>query len=106
MQRSNLYNPAMKGQYYIYIVTNSRNTVLYTGVTNNLARRIYEHKQKFVAGFTFKYQIDKLVYYEIFDSPEDAIYREKQLKGGSRTKKINLITSLNPQFEDLYLKII
>ena len=88
-------------QYCIYIMTNKINTVFYTGVTSNLLKRIYEHKNKVVDGFTKRYNITKLVYYEVFDSPETAIQREKQIKGGSRKKKIDLIKSINPEFEDL-----
>lgn len=82
-------------------MTNKINTVFYTGVTGNLPRRVYEHKNKLVEGFTKKYNIVKLVYYEVFDSPEAAIQREKQIKGGSRKKKIDLIKSINPEFKDL-----
>ncbi len=70
-------------------MTNRKNTVLYTGVTNNLRRRVYEHKEKLVKGFTKKYNITKLVYCKVFDRIEDAIMREKQIKGGSRQKKID-----------------
>ncbi len=83
-------------------MTNKRNTVLYTGVTNDLKRRGYEHKGKFVEGFTKKYNINKLVYYEVFQDAENAILREKQIKGGSRAKKIALINSFNPNWNDLY----
>jgi len=82
-------------------MANKVNTVLYTGVTSNLPRRIYEHKNKVVEGFTKRYNITKLVYYEIFDDPETAIRREKQIKSGSRKKKIDLIMSMNPEFNDL-----
>jgi len=92
--------------YYIYIATNKNNSVLYTGVTNKLLRRIYEHKQKLIPGFTEKYNINKLVYYESFEDIQDAITREKQLKGGSRNRKIELIKSMNPEFDDLYDKLI
>jgi len=92
----------MRKQYYIYIMTNKRNTVLYTGVTNHLRRRIYEHKEKIVGGFTKKYNVNKLVYYEIFDDIENAILREKQIKAGSRGKKIELIKNMNPEWKDLY----
>lgn len=92
--------------YYVYIATNKTNRVLYTGVTNNLVKRIYEHKNKFVSSFTSKYKVDKLIYYEIFNDINEAISREKQIKAGSRTKKIKLIQSMNPNFEDLYEKII
>ncbi|OGE32301.1 hypothetical protein A3J19_03625 [Candidatus Daviesbacteria bacterium RIFCSPLOWO2_02_FULL_41_8] len=89
-------------QYYIYIATNPQNNVFYTGVTNNLIRRIWEHKQKLVPGFTNKYNINKLVFYEVFENINDAIAREKQIKGGSREKKLKLIESANPVFENLY----
>jgi putative endonuclease len=88
-------------QFYIYLMTNRNNTVIYTGVTNNLIRRMYEHKHKLVEGFTSRYNITKLVYYEITDSSEAAITREKQIKGGSREKKIRLINSMNPEWRDL-----
>ncbi|NVM25158.1 MAG: GIY-YIG nuclease family protein, partial [Desulfobacterales bacterium] len=78
----------MNRQYYVYIMTNKHNTVLYTGVTNNLKKRVYEHKEKLVEGFTEKYNITKLVYYEVFEDPGNAISREKQIKAGSRQKKI------------------
>ncbi|MDA8170032.1 MAG: GIY-YIG nuclease family protein [Nitrospiraceae bacterium] len=89
-------------QYYVYILTNKTNKVLYTGVTNNLKRRIYEHKEKLVDGFTKKYNLCKLAYYEIFDNAENAIIREKQIKGGPRNKKIGLIEKMNPEWKDLY----
>ena len=92
----------MNKQYYIYIMTNKRNTVLYTGVTSDLKKRVYEHKEKLVDGFTKKYNVNKLVYYEIFDSSYSAITREKQIKGRSKQKKINLIRTLNPEWDDLY----
>jgi len=91
----------MNQQYYVYIVTNKSNTVFYTGVTNNLQRRIHEHKEKLVEGFTKKYNVTKLVYYEIADSVESAILREKQIKAGSRQKKIELIKSMNKEWQDL-----
>lgn len=92
----------MHKQYYVYIMTNKKNNVIYTGITNNLKKRVYEHKEKLVAGFTRKYNISKLVYYEIFDSSYGAITREKKIKGGSRQKKVNLIRTLNPGWDDLY----
>ena len=92
----------MSRQYYLYIMTNKRNTVLYTGVTNNIKKRIYEHKAKLVDGFTKKYNINKLVYYEIYDDAYNAISREKQIKSGSRQKKINLINNINSSWKDLY----
>lgn len=94
-----LKNLNMK-DYYVYIMTNKSRT-LYTGVTNNLSRRVFEHKNKLIEGFTKKYNIDKLVYFEIFNNPDDAIRREKQIKGWLRKKKIDLIESLNPQWKDL-----
>jgi len=92
----------MTNQYYVYILTNKTNKVLYIGVTNDLTRRIYEHREKFVEGFTKKYNVDKLVYYEVCGDVEGAILREKQLKAGSRLKKIRLIESMNPGWRDLY----
>jgi putative endonuclease len=89
-------------QYYIYILTNVNNTVLYTGVTNDLVRRVFEHKKKIIQGFTSKYNVDKLVYFELFDFIDLAIKREKQIKGYSRIKKDALINSLNPKWNDLY----
>lgn len=88
--------------YFVYIITNKTNTVLYIGVTNNLARRIYEHKNRIVSSFSSKYNLDKLVYYEVFPRVELAITREKQLKAGSRAKKNLLILSINQNYEDLY----
>ena len=87
--------------YCIYILTNKSNQVLYTGVTNDLARRVDEHKQKLVAGFTKKYNVDKLVYYEVAENPLSAIEREKQIKAGSRAAKIQLIERMNPSWADL-----
>ena len=83
-------------------MTNKRNTVLYTGVTSNLLKRVYEHKNKVIKGFTSKYNIIKLVYYEVFNDMYNAIAREKQIKGGSRQKKIDLVNSMNPGWKDLY----
>ena len=88
-------------QYFIYIMTNIGNRVLYTGVTNNLIRRVREHKQKLNDGFTKRYNVTKLVYYEMFDNPHNAIKREKQIKAGSRKKKIELIEKINPEWKDL-----
>lgn len=93
-------------QYYVYIATNKINTVLYTGVTNNLIRRMYEHKNKLISGFSSKYNICKLIYYEIFNDINEAIKREKQIKAGSRKKKIELIKKINSEFKDLYHEII
>ena len=83
-------------------MTNEYKTVLYTGVTSNLLRRVSEHKDKMVSGFTSKYKVIKLVYYENYPTMPEAIVREKQIKGGSRQKKIDLINSMNPKWKDLY----
>jgi len=96
----------MGKDYYVYILTNFTNSVLYTGVTNNLLRRAYEHKEKITDSFTKKYNINKLVYYEVFNDIEFAIEREKQIKGGSRRKKIELIDGFNKDWEDLYPKLL
>ncbi|WP_414519625.1 GIY-YIG nuclease family protein [Nostoc sp. PCC 9305] len=92
----------MSKQYYLYIMTNKYNTVLYTGVTKDLQRRVYEHKEKIIEGFTNKYNITKLVYYEVFEDAYTAISREKQIKAGSRQKKIDLVNSINQEWKDLY----
>ena len=95
-----------KGSYYVYIMTNTYNTVLYTGVTNDLKRRVMEHKMKLnPSGFTSIYNIHKLVYYEQFIYVQDAITREKQIKGGSRRKKITLIERSNINWCDLYFDL-
>ncbi len=91
--------------YYVYIMTNLSKT-LYTGVTNNLDRRVYEHKNKLIEGFTKKYNITQLVYFEVFNNIEDAIRREKQIKGWVRKKKIALIESINPEWKDLYEELV
>jgi len=88
--------------FYVYILANKHNTVLYTGVTNDLRRRVYEHKSKVAGGFTRKYNIDKLVYYEVLSDPYSAITREKQIKAGSRRKKVELVEKDNPAWADLY----
>ncbi len=95
----------MSKQYAVYIMTNKYNNVLYTGVTNELKRRVYQHKEKLVEGFTKRYNVNKLVYYEVTSDINSAISREKQLKGGSRKKKIDLINGLNPEWKDLYDEI-
>ena len=87
-------------KFFVYIATNKSNT-LYTGVTNNLTRRIYEHRYKIIRGFTAKYNIDKLIYFQEFSTPEEAIAAEKRIKGWTRIKKIQLIKSLNPTFKYL-----
>ncbi|GMQ28161.1 GIY-YIG nuclease family protein [Algoriphagus confluentis] len=90
----------------VYIMTNSKNTVLYTGVTNDLHRRVYEHKTGLNNNsFTSKYKIIKLIYYESFHSIEEAINREKQIKGGNRKKKESLINTINPEWKDLWEEI-
>ena len=91
----------MSKQYYVYIMTNKHNTVLYTGVTRDLKRRVYEHKEGLIKGFTKKYNVNELVFYEIFRDVDQAIRREKQIKAGSRQKKIDLISSMNETWQDL-----
>ena len=91
---------------YIYILFNERNGTLYTGVTSNLVKRVYEHRNKATDGFTSKYNVNKLGYYEIHDTIVSAIEREKQIKSGTRYKKIKLIESMNPQWIDLYDAIL
>ncbi|MDO8425066.1 MAG: GIY-YIG nuclease family protein [bacterium] len=88
--------------YAVYIMTNDRHTVLYIGVTNDLVRRTHEHRTHLVSGFTSRYNIEKLVYFETCNDIHSAIAREKQLKGGSRSKKITLIESVNPEWRDLF----
>ena len=88
--------------FYVYILTNYDKTVLYTGVTNDLTRRVWEHKEKMHEGFTKRYGVTNLVYYEVFDDASNAIAREKQIKAGSRKKKIDLINSMNLKWRDLY----
>lgn len=83
-------------------MTNKNNTVLYTGVTNDLVRRVYEHRNKLVEGFTKKYNVDKLVFYEVCEDVNSAIAREKQIKGGYGAKKIKLIEDMNSRWNDLY----
>jgi putative endonuclease len=87
--------------FFVYIMTNFENTVLYTGVTNSLFRRVLEHKEKKVSGFSAKYNLNKLVYYEEFSYILNAINREKQIKSGSRKKKEELIKSINSEWNDL-----
>jgi len=88
--------------YCVYIMTNIHHTVLYTGVTNNLKRRVLEHKNKLGSAFTKKYHVDRLVYFECGGEIEAAILREKQIKAGSRKKKLELINSFNPEWRDLF----
>jgi len=89
-------------EYCVYILTNKYNTVLYTGVTNNLKRRVYEHKSGQGGVFSSKYRTTKLVYFEVTTDVSAAIFREKQIKGGSRKRKLDLINGLNPEWRDLY----
>ena len=89
-------------QYCVYIMTNTHNTVLYTGVTNHLQRRVLEHRAGTGSAFTKKYNAHKLVYFECGDDVNAAIFREKQIKAGSRKRKIDLIKSINPEWKDLY----
>ena len=95
----------MHTESYIYLLANKHNNVLYTGVTSDLIRRVYEHKNKLVKGFTQKYNVDRLVYYEACANIVMAIEREKQIKAWSRKKKDDLINELNPEWDDLYRSI-
>ena len=92
----------MGQEYFVNIMTNQYNTVLYTGVTNNLVRRVWERKEGFGSVFTSRYRVMKLVYFESFENINLAIVREKQIKGGSRQKKLDLVNSINPDWKDLY----
>ena len=91
----------MDRSYYVYLITNWNNKVIYTGVTNNLTRRVYEHKNKLTEGFTKKYNINKLVYFEQTNDVSAAIAREKEIKKWRREKKNNLVNSVNPEWKDL-----
>jgi putative endonuclease len=99
-RRSNL--SPMHALFFVYILTNRNHTVLYTGVTNNLVRRVYEHREKVIPGFTSRYNVSELVFYEATPDVRAAIAREKQIKGDSRSKKITLIVAMNPDWRDLY----
>ena len=88
-------------QYCVYIMTNRHNTVLYTGVTNDLKKRAWQHREKLVEGFTKRYNVTKLIYYEVSSDVQAAIAREKQIKAGSRQKKIDLVNSMNREWRDL-----
>lgn len=96
----------MDKQYYVYILANKRNGTLYTGITNDLVKKVYEHKNNLVEGFTKKYNIHMLVYYESTQNIMSAITKEKQIKAWKRTWKLNLIEKMNPDCNDLYDKII
>ncbi len=91
--------------YYVYIVTNKMHTVLYTGMTEDLKRRIFEHRNHFVDSFTRRYNTNKLIYYEVTESHEAALVREKQIKSWSRKRKEELIATINPGWSELYDKI-
>ncbi len=95
----------MSEQFYVYILTNTHHTVFYTGVTNNLMRRIYEHKNKLIKGFTSKYNADKLIYFETTDSVEAAIIHEKRVKRWARPIKCDAISRMNPDWKDLYFTL-
>lgn len=88
--------------FYVYILANERNGTLYVGVTNNLVRRVYQHKEKSISGFTSRYKVEKLIWFECYDDPENAITREKELKKWRRAWKLRLIEESNPQWKDLY----
>jgi len=92
--------------YYVYILCSQRNGTLYIGVTNDISRRIYEHKNKMLKGFTRKYDVDKLVYVEVYTDPREAIHREKCLKKWNRTWKLRLIENTNPEWKDLYEDVL
>ena len=91
--------------YYVYLLASDRNGTLYLGVTNDIVRRVYEHKSKVVAGFTKRYAVDRLVWFEIYDNPSTAVAREKEVKKWRRAWKIRLIEEQNPQWIDLYSQI-
>jgi len=92
----------LKEQFYVYIMSNHKNGTLYIGVTSNLPARVFEHKSELIEGFTKKYHLHNLVYYEVYEDVRSAITREKQLKKWKRNWKINLIKKMNPQWRDLY----
>lgn len=95
----------MQKQYCVYIITNQNNGTLYIGVSGDLKRRIYEHKHKLIEGFSKRYDLGMLVYYEVFEDIREAIAREKYLKGKKRTFKLKIINGFNPQWRDLYDEI-
>jgi putative endonuclease len=88
--------------YFVYILTNAKHTVLYTGFSNDLKARVWSHKERLVASFTKRYHVDMLVYYEATENVVSALERERQIKAGSRQKKIDLINNINPEWRDLY----
>lgn len=93
-------------QFYIYILSNHSRTVLYTGITSNLVKRVYQHKNELAEGFTKKYKVHDLVYFETYDDPTSAIEREKQIKNYSRKRKEQIILKFNPEVKDLYSQIV
>lgn len=98
---------AYREKYYcVYILNNYRRTVLYTGITSNLVQRIFEHKNELIDGFSKTYHVHDLLFFEVFDNPNDAIEREKQIKSWSREKKDELIIEFNPKLKDLYPEIV
>lgn len=96
----------MSKQYYVYILASKRNGTLYVGVTSDVRRRVCEHKNKLLPGFTSKYNVSNLVYVETYDNPDDAIIREKRLKKWNRSWKIELIEKQNPEWKDLYDDVV
>ena len=102
----NLNGYVMPMQSYVYIMTNKTHGVLYTGVTSDLVKRVYQHREHMFPGFTKKYRVHKLVYYEVFDDIRNAIIGEKQIKDGPRQRKINLIAKMNPEWIDLFEEIM
>ena len=101
-----LVGKIMKKKYYVYILSSKRNGTIYTGFTNTLKRRVYEHKIGLIAGFTKKYNVKNLVYFEIHDCVATAIFREKKIKKWQRAWKVRLIESMNPEWNDLYDEIL
>ena len=96
----------MERQYFVYNLTNRHHTVLYTGVTNDLIRRVYEHREKLTPGFTCRNNVTELVFYECFSDVHASLAREKQIKAGSRASKIALIEGMNPEWQDLYRQLL
>ena len=96
----------MDKDYYVYVLASQRNGTLYVGVTSNLLKRIWEHKNKVIQGFTQKYSVDKLVYFEQYRDPENAIKREKRLKNYNRQWKLELVEKENPEWRDLYTELV
>jgi putative endonuclease len=98
--------PHPRNHYYVYILTTAKNSALYTGVTNDLIRRVYEHRHDLIEGFTKRYKVHKLVYYDFVEDVMAAIAREKQIKSWKRQKKIDLINTFNPDWHDLFDELI